>query len=274
VAAVAQHGSESYFVVDEGLLGESGEGRRATMAVASASTAQVAPPFRFSRMGPKGINRQLGDPTLKKIGAAMAAGGGGVGQIPAGFTYLGQFIDHDLTFDKTDVMLGANVSPAQLLQGRSPSLDLDSLYGAGPLDPESAKFYEADGLHLKLGKTVAAGVPAKQGFDLPRGAGNTQAKKRQAVIPDKRNDENLAVAQTHLALMRFHNRVADSLPASVPAAQRFAKARELVTKPGSTAAVGRFRPVGEQKNDLLSRAFSGCVGSRGPASGGHLEGAG
>ena len=33
-----------------------------------------------------------------------------------------------------------------------------------------------------------------------------------AVIPDPRNDENLAVAQTHLALIRFHNRVVDTLP--------------------------------------------------------------
>ena len=33
-------------------------------------------------------------------------------QIPAGFTYLGQFVDHDLTFDKTNVMLGENVTPA------------------------------------------------------------------------------------------------------------------------------------------------------------------
>jgi len=222
---VEKHGSESYFVVGEGLLTESVEGR--TLAIAAAD----APPFRFSRMGPKGIDRQLGEPNRRRIGNEMAAGGGGTSQIPAGFTYLGQFIDHDLTFDKTNVMLGQNVSPAQLLQARSPSLDLDSLYGAGPQDPGSAPFYEADGLHLKMGKTVAAdGIPAKDGFDLPRGAGNTQAKKRKAVIPDHRNDENLAVAQTHLAMIRFHNRVVDSLPASVPAAQRFAQARELVTK--------------------------------------------
>jgi hypothetical protein len=50
------------------------------------------------------------------------------------------------------------------------------------------------------------------------------------VIPDPRNDENLAVAQTHLALIRFHNRVVDTLPSSTPAAQRFATARELVVK--------------------------------------------
>jgi hypothetical protein len=240
---VDAHGSESYFVLGEGLLSESGEGRDGSAAAATASTASASataasvtasaasvPAFRFTRMGPKGINRQLGEPNRKKIAREMAAGGGGQSQIPAGFTYLGQFIDHDLTFDKTLVMLGQNVSPAQLLQGRSPSLDLDSLYGAGPQDPESAKFY-SDDRHLKMGKTLAeGGLAAKDGFDLPRGAGNTVVKKRKAIIPDPRNDENLAVAQTHLALMRFHNRVVDTLPAAVPPAQRFEKARELVTK--------------------------------------------
>ena len=33
------------------------------------------------------------------------------------------------------------------------------------------------------------------------------------MIPDFRNDENLAVAQTHLAFIRFHNRIVDTLPA-------------------------------------------------------------
>ncbi len=82
-----------------------------------------------------------------------------------------------------------------------------------------------------MGKTVAAeGITAKDGFDLPRGAGTTAAAKRKAIIPDPRNDENLAVAQTHLAFIRFHNRVVDTLPAAVPAASRFATAREIVTK--------------------------------------------
>jgi heme peroxidase len=231
------HGSESYFVIGEGLLGEAVGGRNggppdggaAVAATAASVTAAAAsvPPFRFSRMGPSGVGRQLGEPNRKKVGAAMAEPGGGQSLIPAGFTYLGQFLDHDLTFDKTNVMLGANVTPAQLLQARSPSLDLDSLYGAGPGDPESAKFYEADGLHLKRGKSI---FPTKNGFDLPRGAGNTAAKKRKAIIPDPRNDENLAVAQTHTAMIRFHNRVVDTQLGSVPPAQKFDKAREIVTK--------------------------------------------
>jgi hypothetical protein len=216
-----RHGSESYFVLGEGLLTESVGGR------VSALEAEAAPPFRFSRLGPNGVGKQLGDPLRKKIANAMTAGGGGASGVPAGFTYLGQFVDHDLTFDKTTVMLGQNVSPAQLLQGRSPSLDLDSLYGAGPQDPASAKFYKADGVHLKVGKTVAAGDPAMNGFDLPRGEGTTNKAKRKAVIPDFRNDENLVVAQTHLAMIRFHNRIVDSLPASPT---RFAQARELAIK--------------------------------------------
>jgi len=222
------HGSESYFVIGEGLLGESVGGRVRTL---SAAEEAETPPFRFSRMGPSGANKQLGIPNRKKIASAMVSGTRSVSSIPAGFTYLGQFVDHDLTFDKTAVMLGENVTPAQLIQARSPSLDLDSLYGGGPNDPESAKFYESDLQHLKIGSSVAiGGIPAFPGHDLPRGAGTTADEKRKAVIPDPRNDENLAVAQLHTAMIRFHNRVLDTLPSSIPPGQRFGRARQKVVK--------------------------------------------
>jgi Animal haem peroxidase len=224
---VGKHGSESFFILGEGLVGESVGGRAPRLDAAAAD----APPFRFSRMGPKGVNRQLGEPNRRRLGRAMTSGGGGASRVPAGYTYLGQFVDHDLTFDKTDVMFGEHVAPSELLQARSPSLDLDSLYGAGPQDPGSAHFYAADGLHLKIGRTVAVGDDAAMdGFDLPRGRGSTVAQKRRAIIPDRRNDENLAVAQTHLAFIRFHNRVVDTLPDSVPPSLRFARARAIVTK--------------------------------------------
>ena len=227
-----RHGSESYYVIGEGLLSESAGGRDTAPAAATAARAAAAPapPFRFSRMGPSGRGKQLPEAVRKKLALAMTTGGGGAGNIPAGFTYLGQFIDHDLTFDKTKVTLGGDkLPPAEMLQGRSPALDLDSLYGAGPDDPKSAKFYKNDRRHLRVGRTVAAGDPAMTGFDLPRGGGSTAKAKRRAVIPDFRNDENLAVAQTHLAFIRFHNRIIDTL-STVPASQRFAAARELAVK--------------------------------------------
>ena len=161
----------------------------------------------------------------------MTAGGGGASQVPAGFTYLGQFVDHDLTFDKTDGHARRRTSRRrELLQGRSPSLDLDSLYGAGPQRPRLGEVLRGRRRppEDRARRSRSAATPRKDGFDLPRGAGTTNAAKRKAVIPDSRNDENLAVAQTHLAFIRFHNRVVDTLPASMPPAQRFAQAREIV----------------------------------------------
>jgi hypothetical protein len=209
---VEHHASERYEVLGEGLLTASAGGRKR--------------PFRFSRMGPKGA--PLEPATLELLAEAMTRGGGGAGDeesdIPAGFTYLGQFIAHDLSFDRTDVTLGSAVTVDELVQNRSPSLDLDSLYGAGPKDPESEKFYRQDGVKLRVGETAAdGGFPARRGYDLPR-------QNRKAVIPDERNDENVAVAQTHLAFIRFHNRVVDAIDGTVPAESLFRKARELVTK--------------------------------------------
>ena len=89
------HGSESYYVVGEGLLGESGEGRAETLAAALRGGGAGAP-FRFSRMGPS-----VPDASSRRQPAQGRRGddrgGGGASQIPAGYTYLGQFIDHDLT---------------------------------------------------------------------------------------------------------------------------------------------------------------------------------
>ena len=160
-----KHGSESFFIEGEGLLttqvgGRTGEepdpvtlSESPAAAAPRALAADVAPPFRFSRVGPKGT--ALGAAVTRKLARAMVVGGGGAGTVPAGYTYLGQFIDHDLTMDRTDVMLGEDVRPIDLVQGRSPRLDLDSLYGNGPGDAVSAKFYAADGLRLKTGTTVA-----------------------------------------------------------------------------------------------------------------------
>ena len=157
----------------------------------------------------------------------MTAGGGGDSGIPAGYTYLGQFIDHDLTFDRTDVALGTDITPAEMKQARSPALDLDSLYGAGPARPGSQVLPRrrpapADGPHRGRRQRPLA---AHDGFDLPR----TTPRKHARSSRTPRNDENLAVAQTHLAFIRFHNRVVGTL-GSVPAAQRFKEARRLVVK--------------------------------------------
>ena len=152
-----KHGSESFFVLGEGLLGETVGGREPQ---ARAAAAAATPPFRFSRMGPKGTERQLSESNRKKLGNAMAAGGGGASQIPAGFTYLGQFIDHDLTFDKTNVMLGEHVSPTPA--------------PAGPLaEPRSRLALRGRTAGSRLGEVLRGGRPPPQdGKDGRRSSGD------------------------------------------------------------------------------------------------------
>ena len=107
-------------------------------------------------------------------------------------------------------MFGDERRPPDMLQGRSPSLDLDSLYGAGPQDPARRS---------STRPTAAAEDGQDQAGGPPQAGVRPAAARRRskAMIPDHRNDENLAVGQTHLAFIRFHNRVVKEL-ASVPEA--------------------------------------------------------
>lgn len=231
-----RHNRDNFFVVGEGILTYDDKHQPVTQP---ASTLAELRKFRFSRLGPKGSPL---DETLRiAVAEAMTAAGGqpdsAAPPIPAGFTYLGQFVDHDLTRDNTARSLGENVTVAELVQGRSPSLDLDSLYGRGPQHPEDAKFY-SDGIRLKMGTTARTPFPDPRtnidlaGFDLPRvGFGSTKSERRAALIPDPRNDENLAVAQTHLAFIRFHNAVVDKLASEgTPSIFLFQRARRRVVR--------------------------------------------
>ncbi|HEX6469919.1 MAG TPA: heme peroxidase family protein [Streptosporangiaceae bacterium] len=123
-------------------------------------------------------------------------------QIPAGFTYFGQFVDHDLTLDVMS-RFGENDDPARVTDFRSPRLELDNLYGAGPV--VSGQLYDRrhDATHdgLRQGKLALS----PDGVDLAR------TPDALALIGDPRNDENLILAQFHVAMIKFHNRVIDML---------------------------------------------------------------
>ena len=67
----------------------------------------------------------------------------------AGFTFIGQFIDHDITFDNTPLEL-QQVDPDARVNFRTPRYDLDSIYGRGPV--QEPGFYDpADPDKLLLG---------------------------------------------------------------------------------------------------------------------------
>lgn len=113
---------------------------------------------------------------------------------PAGYVYLGQFIDHDMTRDTTPLSRQRQDVSA-MTNYDTPRFDLGSVYGNGPVD--SPELYD----------------PARPGYllvnthdglaDLPRD------EVGAAYLGDPRNDENLVVAQLHTVFLRLHNMFRD-----------------------------------------------------------------
>ncbi|MGH2697605.1 MAG: peroxidase family protein [Actinomycetota bacterium] len=126
--------------------------------------------------------------------------GGDNKSIPAGFTYLGQFIDHDLTFDPVS-SITKKVDPDSFRNFRTPRFDLDSVYGFG--HNASPHLYNRNDLDRLLTTRTR---PTKE-LDLPR---NSQGV---ALIGDPRNDENILVSQLQVAFLHFHNAIVEHLRA-------------------------------------------------------------
>lgn len=128
----------------------------------------------------------------------------------AGMTFLGQFIDHDLTRDPRSPLMEP-ADPRRTTNFRTAAFDLDSVYGNGP--EGSPELYDRSSGDIKFRVEVIPGseTVSRKGavrYDLPRDANNT------ALLGDGRNDENVVISQLHLAMLRFHNAVVDRLRAT------------------------------------------------------------
>jgi Animal haem peroxidase len=176
-------------------------------------------------------------------------------KFPAGYTYTGQFIDHDIVLDPRPNDLLTPVNPSTLTNNRTPQLDLDSVYAGGPSG--SPNLYEADGVHLRLGAPLSGASSDPGARDLLRGADG------QALVGDGRNDENRIVGSLHSILTRFHNKVADQVRTDHPSwsnGQVFAAARQQVTWHYQWAVLTDFLPTvagDAETNKVVKHAASG-----------------
>ena len=122
----------------------------------------------------------------------------------AGSTFVGQFTDHDITFDQTS-HLGQPANPLTSPNTRTPALDLDSVFGGGPAVRPDLYVPNPDGSVGPALKIGSGGVHE----DVPRVANGDGSYT--ALLGDPRNDENVIIAGLHSAHVLFYNRVLSDL---------------------------------------------------------------
>ena len=167
----------------------------------------------------------------------------------AGTTFMGQFIDHDITFD-TSSKLGITTDPFTSPNGRTPVLDLDSVYGDGPVG-SPALYDPADRskLLIESGGTYPDGSPGFE--DVPRTSDGT------AIIGDPRNDEHLVIAGLQCAFIKFHNRQVDAARSEGKTyPDDYARARQVTTWHYHWLVLHEFLPLfvgSEMVADVMRR---------------------
>lgn len=146
--------------------------------------------------------------------------------VRAGYTYFGQFIDHDLTNDKSPLPLPeTTLEPDEIQNYRESFLCLDTLYGEGPHSAMSKPLYEEDGRYFRLGAALSNG----HSFDVPLD------NKCSPLTADPRNIENAIVRQIHAMFLQLHNKAVDEV-------DDFSAARERVQHQFQYVVLNDFLP--------------------------------
>src|SRR5262245_55486378 len=161
-----------------------------------------------------------------------------LGTEAAGWPFFGQFVAHDITADRST--LRSHVDPARLRNARSPQLNLEGLYGDGPVG-HPFLYQRADPAKLLTGD---------DGYDLLRNAEGT------AIIGDPRNDSHLIVSQMHLAFVHTHNASVDrARAAGIDEDAVFECAARELRWNYQQAGVGEFLPtlIGTDMVDSIMR---------------------
>jgi hypothetical protein len=163
------------------------------------------PSFRFSAQAAADLVASMEDKSTDPVGVDEGTAEDNP-NLPSVYTYLGQFLDHDLDFDTTP-QPSAPVNPNTVVNHESFLWDLSDVFGGGPnSDPQ---LYAADHTHLLIqgavqtpkpnGETVVKNGNHNGVLDLPR------AFNGSAIIADPRDDENQILSQIDTAFISFYN---------------------------------------------------------------------
>lgn len=199
--------------------------------------------FNFTEEQPSDMSLSwLGRPNGKMDGSAQGADPSNE-MIPGGFTFFGQFIDHDITALSNEPPITEPHSLAVVRNLRDATLNLDSVYGEGPESTaQSADMYDT-AWRFKM---------RENGKDLPR-----DPTTQKAIIGDPRNDENHLISQLQAAFLRAHNKIMDGEPGSQ--ADAFNSARKKLIHTYQTIVLQEYLPL-HVPADVLALVMNNQLG--------------
>ena len=211
---------------------------------------------RYARMFPELPSFDADEAFLRTIGQAgglcdcgdSADTPDSLGTVAAGWPIFGQFVAHDITADRSP--LGSHVDARTLRNARAPQLNLECLYGDGPVG-QPFLYRRDDSVKFLLGVDDA---------DVPRNAEGI------AIIGDPRNDSHMLMAQMHLAMLKAHNVfVDDARRSGVPEADVFHTAARETRWHYQWAILDEFLPslVGRPLVDEIVTDGPRCFGVEG-----------
>jgi hypothetical protein len=161
----------------------------------------AAGPAEYARMFPELPAFDADETFLHTLGRAggpcdcgdVADTPGSLSSVAAGWPIFEQFVAHDITADRS--ALHSHVDPRTLRNARAPQLNLECLYGDGPVG-HPFLFQRDDPAKFLLAPGAA---------DVPRNAEGI------AIIGDPRNDSHMLMSQMHLAMLKAHNAIVDDV---------------------------------------------------------------
>jgi hypothetical protein len=203
------------------------------------------------------------DITREMVGPTDGAEGEDLSPTPAGFTYFGQFVFHDIVFSQIFGLPRPTGKVHHLKNASSQGLDLSGLYGQGPI--VDAHLYDVPaggglaacrfpiGLPCMKGSKEPVDCEAEKGRDLPRvdlSGRFISAEGRpvgysplpyRPLVADPRNDDNLVLSQLLCTLMVIHNRIVDLIdPEGAKPADAYRRARSYLTSVYRTVVIDDY----------------------------------